>query len=308
MCGKCSWRPRRPPFSAPVLTLTDSSTPPTTGSLYASENIEGIHLAPLKTNMVVIPRIPQDIINEILDILAASSDFRTLQSCALLSKSWVQPCRRHLFHTVRFTLRDTLRWFETFPVPEQSPGHHIRDLRVEIGRVHCVPDAFFERISWFTDVERMSLSGDGWIMSSLRPSLWRLPRSITSLTIDTNVFTHTQVWDIIAQLPNLDDLSLSGSSFSSYSEIALPEPGIPQRGRFGGRLLLRGGYASQDVMDGLSEIPVGLRFTEVEIFCGGDLLLSAVRLAEACGKTILKLSQTVDFFCKPHPFSRSNWF
>ena len=104
----------------------------------------------------------------------------------------------------------------------------------------------------------------------------------------------------MAQLPNLDDLSLSGSRIS-VREGVLPEIGTPQRGRFGGRLLLSGGYASEDVMGTLLEIPCGLRFTEVENSSTRSSLLSAVRLAEACSKTLVKLSQTVYFFSKPPP-------
>ena len=187
---------------------------------------------------------------------------------------------------------------------EQSPAHHLRDLRVQVGGADSVPDKLFGWIPRFTNMEKMLLFGDGWAASSLRPSLWRLPQSITSLTINTNVFTFVQVWDIMTQLPNLADLSLSGSRASTHESVS-PETGKPQRGRFGGRLLLRGGYASKDVMDALLEIPAGLRFTEVAIFCGRDLLLSAVSLVEACSKTLVKLSQSVYFLSKSPP---SSWF
>ena len=253
--------------------------------------------------MAVIPRIPQDIIDEISDLLAADSDFQSLQSCALLSKSWVQPCRRHLFRVVLFTRKDAVRWFDAFPVPEQSPAHHIRDLRVRIGGVDCVPERFFEWIPWFMDVTRLSLLGHGF-GSSLRPSLWRLPQSITSLTIDTSVFTLVQVWNIMAQLPNLDDLSLSGSRTPG----ALPEIRPPLRGRFRGRLLLSGGYSGKGFMGKLAETPSGLCFTDVETSSTRSSFLSAVRLAEACGKTLVKLSQTIYLFGKPHPFSQSSRF
>jgi len=39
-----------------------------------------------ETGTVVIPEIPQDIVDEILDHLAFGSDFRSLQACALVSK------------------------------------------------------------------------------------------------------------------------------------------------------------------------------------------------------------------------------
>ena len=258
---------------------------------------KAIHPTPADAGVVVVPRIPQDVVNEILDILAADSDFQSLQSCALLSKSWVQSCRRHVFRVVTFTSGNAVKWFKAFPEPEESPARHVRDLRVWIGRKVHVPDKFFEYLPWFTNVERMTFLGYGSAASLLRPSLWRLTQSVTSLTIDVNVFTLTQVWEIMAQLPNLDDLSLSGFRIP-VREDALPEIGTPLWGRFSGRLLLRGGYSHKDVMDALLEIPSGLHFTEVNTICGRSLF-SVVRLAEACGKTLMKLSQTVCLLGKP---------
>ena len=174
-----------------------------------------------------------------------------------------------------------------FSVPEESPVHHVRDLRVRIRGADRVPDKFFEYILWFTDVE-VSLFGNGNDTSSLRTSLWMLPQSITSLAIDTSVFTLVQVWNIMAQLPNLDDLALSGFR-TRVRERVLPKIRTPQRGRFRGRLLLPG-YFGKDVMGMLLEIQPWLRFTEVEISYGRDLFLSTVRLVEACDKTLVKLS------------------
>jgi len=250
--------------------------------------------------MAVIPRIPQDITDEISDLLAANLDFQSLQSCALLSKSWIQSYRRHFFRSVVFTSRNVVRWFNAFPVPEESPAHHVRNLRVWIGGADCVPDKFFEYIPWFTRVGRMSFWGCGRVGSPLRPSLWRLPQSITSLTIDTSVFTLVQVWDIMAQLPNLDDLSLSGPR-TPVREGVLPEIRTPQRGRFRGRLLLSSGYSGKGVMGMLLDVPSGLHFTEVGTSSTRSSLLLAVRLAEACNKTLAKLSQTVYLLGKSRP-------
>jgi len=117
---------------------------------------------PAKTKTVITgPTIPQDIINEIADHLAIDSDFRSIRACALLSKSWVQPCRRHLFRTVAFTTRGVSRWFKTFPVPGESPAHHVKDLRIWIGGGGCVSEEFFKQTPLFTTAERISLLGHG---------------------------------------------------------------------------------------------------------------------------------------------------
>ena len=45
-------------------------------------------------------------------------------------------------------------------------------------------------------------------------------------------------------------------------------------------------------------ISTGLHFTELDIRCTHAYLLSAVRLAEACGNTLTKLSYTISFHGK----------
>jgi hypothetical protein len=133
----------------------------------------------METETIVIPRIPQEIVDNILDYLAVDSDLKSLvglRSCALVSKSWVPSCRRHLFHTILFTSKATAKWIKVFPDPEESPAHHVRDLRFSTQRAFRITRKFFEYIPCFTNVEKCDWSGlEGfrlWI-----PSLGRLPRS-----------------------------------------------------------------------------------------------------------------------------------
>jgi len=256
-----------------------------------------LRLTPTKTETG--RTIPQDIINEITDHLATDRGFklRTLRACALISKSWVQPCRRHLFHTVYFTLRNMSRWFKIFSVPEESPAHHVKDLHIWIGGGGCIPERFFEYTQWFANAERMTLLGHGGVPPPRRIPLWRLPQSVTSLIIDASAVTLVQVRDIMTQLPNLDNLSLSGDP-ATINRRVLPGIGTALRGRFGGKLILSDEYASEDVIKMLLEIPSGLHFTEVQVCCNRKSLLSDIGLAEACAKTLVKLSYTVTPLCK----------
>jgi len=139
----------------------------------------------------------------------------------------------------------------------------------------------------------MTLLGQG-VHSLQAPSFLRLPHSVTSLTIVADTVTLVHVRDIMAQLPNLDDLSLSGSLVAVDRRSS---PGIETvpRGRFGGKLRLIQGYADESVVNMLLEVPTGLHFTEVDIRGIHECLLSTVRLAEACGKTLVKLSYAVSF-------------
>jgi len=192
-----------------------------------------------------------------------------------------------------------------FPLPEESPAHHVRELRVWIGGYSRVPEKFFKYTPWFVNAERMFLLGNGGVPPLRTPSLWRLPQSVTSLTVNTSVVTFVQIRDIMAKLPNLDDLSLSGYPIPDPRR-ALVGTGTALKGRFGGKLLLRNDCADNDVMNMLLEIASGLRFTAVHIRCEGECLLTAIRLVEACSKTLVKLSFMITYHGKYHSPSWSS--
>ena len=253
-----------------------------------------------KANTAIIPRIPQDIIDEILDHLAADPvELTSLRSCSLVSKSWILPCQQRLFYAVTFTSEDMERWLNTFPVPEESPALHVRDLSVWIGGSSRVTEDFFGHTVLFTNVKKMTIFGQGG-MPPIRPTFWKLPRSITTFTFRASGVTLVKIRDIMAQLPNLDDLSLFGSPIL-VDRSALLGIGTALGGRFGGQLALNGGWVDKDVINMLLEVPTRLHFTEVHICATRGCLPPAVRLAGACSKTIVKLSYWVILHGKSHP-------
>ena len=242
---------------------------------------------PAKSKMANIPRIPQEIIDEILGRLAPDADRRSLQDCALVSKSWLPSCQRNLFRTISITCADTDRWFNTFPVPEESPAHLVRNLSLTVRPGDIFFGRFSDYLLWFTSVESLTLLWRGGVP---RLSL-RLPWSATSLTLRPGVVPLMSIRDVMVQLSNLDDLTLSGT-LDLMDRTSLPGIGTILKGRFGGRLRLLGGLADENVMNMLLEIPTGLHFTEIRIRCERGCPLSAVRLVEACRNTLVKLSYT----------------
>ena len=249
--------------------------------------------APVKAKALTVPRIPQDVIEEILDHLATDSDpcgtlrpntIACLRACALVSRSWVQPSRRHLFHTVVFTSRRVNRWFRTFPIPEESPARHIKNISVWFGDDSPIPEEFWDYTPWFTDADLVCL----FLFEGLPPlrkrSFWRLPRSTTSLAIDTDAAILMRVRDITAQLSNLEDLSLSGCL------VATDKRGLPGNGE---RLTVHSGRDAYDTIGMYLKTLSEPYFTEVCIHSTRKHLLSAVGLAEACCKTVVKLSHEV---------------
>ena len=287
----------RRPTSYKHQTRNGARGPPTTPTIDSKTSTTNRPIPQVEVKTIIVPRVPQDIVNEILDHLAADLDFASLQSCLLVSRLWVPSCRRHLFHTTHFTSRDMDKWLDTFPVLEDSPARHVRDIRIWVGGSDRVPETFFEYTPWFTNVERISLLGHGGIPPLRKPSLWKFPQSVTSLTINTSVVTLVRIRDIMALLPNLDDLSLSGYLIP-VDRKELVGIGTSLRGKFGGRLLLREECADRDAMGMLLEIPTELRFTEAHIRCPGESFPLTVALVEACSKTLVKLTYMATFHGK----------
>jgi len=177
-------------------------------------------------------------------------------------------------------------------VPEESPACHVKGLRFSLAAYCSAPEKFFKYTPWFTRVEKVSFFGNRGTQPSRIPSFARLPQSVTSLTITSGTFPLVQIRDVLVQLPNLDDLSLSGSLIA-VDRNTLPGIGTALRGRFGGQLRLLEEYADADVINMLLEVPTGLRFSEVYIHTMYACLSPTVRLAEACGKTLVKLSYAI---------------
>ena len=259
----------------------------------------------------VVPNIPPGIIGEILDHLARS-DSKHLRLCSLVSKLWVPLCRQRLFYTIAFTSKDVEKWLKTFPVPEKGPARYVRDLRFSLKAYYGAPEAFFEHILWFKKVERVTLQGSGQFQPLWTPPFVRLPQSTTSLTVNTDNIPLAKIRNVMVQLPNLNDLWLSGSPVE-VGKNTPPGMGKALRGRFGGQLRLLKGHADMNFMNMLLEVPTGLHFTELQIRGPRECLVSIVRLAEACSRTLVKLlytisSYTIFSYGKFHPFSRSSLF
>lgn len=245
-------------------------------------------------------RIPQEIIDEILDHLVADTDCdalyqdkslsKLIRSCSLVSKLWVTPCQRHLFHTIDFNVEGMDKWIKAFRVPYRSPARYIRDLRLSVSG-YLLPTEFLRRMQSFTNVKRISVLGNEPRIRFFRiPSFVGLPQSATSFSIEAKIVDLEQIRDVMKLLPNLDDLSLSGS-IDVGPRASLRGLGAVLQARFGGRLRLRVLEGTDKYfVDMLLEVPTGLRFTEVDAYARPESHLSIVRLVEACSGTLVKLS------------------
>lgn len=230
------------------------------------------------------PRVPQELVDEILDHLADES--ATLRSCALVAKAWMYSSRRHLFNNIFFTANGIAKWNRSFPKPEDSPAKYVRDLSFCFIEAD-VPIDFADRISYFSNVQKLTLIGRTANNPDFISALGQLPPSIRSVDVTFYEVLTAHIVSVIQQLPNLVNLSLMNTRWGGPIP---PGTGKLVPGRLSGKLRLRRQFAHRDLLNMLMEVPAGPQFTEVEIRDAWmDCFPASLTLVRACQDTLTKL-------------------
>ena len=182
----------------------------------------------------------------------------------------------------------TWKWLEVFPVPEQGPGHHVR--RVDINLERSDPDLhkIIERFHGFPKLKTITVCRVGRGRSLWMSQFVGLPQFVTSLRLEEHSITLWQTRDVMSQLPNLDDLRLTGTLPVTDRNEA-QGIGTTLTAKFRGRLELctvGPRCFDTDIVNMLLEVPTGLHFKDVH---SRACLSSTVRIVEACSKTLVKL-------------------
>jgi hypothetical protein len=71
--------------------------------------------------------LPTELVGEILSHLP-SDDEESLRSCSLVAKSWLDPCQRRLFESVRIDLDTYQPWLDNIPSTNTELLRHVREL------------------------------------------------------------------------------------------------------------------------------------------------------------------------------------
>ena len=230
------------------------------------------------------PRVPQELVDEVLDHLA--NDMATLRSCSLVTKAWIYSSRRHLFNTIFFTPNGITKWNRSFPIPEDSPARLVRDLSFCFVEPD-VPIDFADRIYHFSNVQNLTLIGRTAIDPGFIDALGQLPPSTRSVDITFAEVLTAHIISVMRQLPNLDNLSLMSTKLGGPIP---PGTGKLIQCRLSGKLRLRRQSAHQDLLDMLTEVPVGPQFAEVEIRDARmECFPATLKLVRACQDTLTKL-------------------
>ena len=234
-----------------------------------------------------IPRLPQELLDEIMDHLA--DDSISLHRCSTAARTFVPSCRRHLFKRIVFRSRNLPTWKATFPDPSTSPAAYTREMCIHLAS--DAPTQLVEYMPYFSNVCDLTLIGARCEDREWIPSIGKLPTSIRSLTMKFVSVTNLQVLEIMEQLPNLDDFSLCTSKGVGFSA----EAGEILRGRFNGKLdllLMEDFHAS--IVRSLLKAPEGLGFKSIKAFCNtGDDFPVYVDLVTTCRDTLSELDISV---------------
>jgi hypothetical protein len=201
----------------------------------------------------------------------------------------VPSCRRHLFGRIVFRPHNLLTWRTTFPDPSVSPAAYTCEMRIHLAS-DATPTHLAEYMPYFSNVRDLTLIGGGCENREWVSSIGKLPTSVRSLTMKFVSVTNAQVFDVMEQLPNLDDFSLSTFKGGDFPAGA----GEILRGRYGGKLELLVEDFHASIVRSLLEAPEGLGFKSIKALCStGDDLLVYVDLVAACRDTLADLDISV---------------
>ena len=188
---------------------------------------------------MVVPYIPQELVDEIIDVLGG--DKKDLLSCSLVSAGWIHRSRRHLFAAIKLhSLSDLQLWFGS---GLGSSSCHVRDL--DLAQTDAlkwiVPDTLAgipDEFTSFRNVQSLSLTGLDLTLfdeHSLTGSFGHLSGCLTSLSIKGLTVHPDALLFFVCMFPKLDNLKLDhltmGKAITSF-----PYPTVTPR--FRGKLAL----------------------------------------------------------------------
>jgi len=217
--------------------------------------------------------LPPEILDLVVDHLHDKPTM--LKTCCVISKSWIQRTRRHLFAGVEFDNSESEieLWKKAFPDPSNSPAHHTRSLLVH-GALAADADVG-NWISAFHNVEHLLLSYMD--RNSLFP-FYGLSSAIRSLRL---IIVPLDV-DLICSFPLLEDLALVPSPMEDEDgwKVPLTSPKLT------GTLDLEMYGRSSALTRRLLVLPGGLRFSKIIVMFPGKDAKSVTDLVSRCSDTL----------------------
>ena len=255
------------------------------------------------------PPFPRELLDYILDLLHDTRD--ALESCCLVSKSWVPRARKHLFARVSIHTPARLQsWQDTFPDPSRSPASHAKYLLVEPQDVTAADGEeggwipTFSRVVHF-QVEVKETSGS---LISFAPFHGFSP-ALETLHIASTITPSSRIYDLILSFPLLRSIAVTAYRESiENAKIFDDRPLAPLRPRslnlpaFTGLLELSTEMGIGPIALRLLSLSGCLRFQKLclVLHYRGDISLAGA-LVESCSDTLeslyLKLAPNCMYIC-----------
>jgi hypothetical protein len=238
----------------------------------------------------MLPSLPPELLDLIVD--HSSDEPTTLNTCCLVSKSWVPRARSHLFAHVKFDSDERHGgssvdlWMEAFPDPSNSPAHHTRTLTISglpaVIAVTTIPGHAWVRS--FRGIIKLAMNTHWY--DDLEVSLVKLhglSPILKSLCVDRSFIPFSEVFNLACSFPLLEDLSLCSFSSQQTQSHDLMDP--PQTSpKLTGILQLAGDVLP--IILRLLGLPGGLHFSKISTECGTKSLQLVVTLVSRCSETL----------------------
>ena len=255
-------------------------------TLIREPNPQGQRLTVLM-HATMSPSLPPEILDLIVDHL--HDEPTALKACCVVSKSWIQRTRTHLFASVQFhpSTSSIELWKKAFPDPSNSPAHHTRSL--VIGGIPIVTAADADEGGWirtFHNLVHLHLESPRREDVSLVP-FHGISATLRSLRL---VCTSPDILDLMCSFPLLEDLALiSPSRGSDAWNIPPTSPkltGFLDLSMFGGIRPLAG---IRPFAGRLLSLPNGLHFTKIAVRLD-EGIHSVIDLVSMCSNTLESIS------------------
>ena len=231
--------------------------------------------------------LPPEILDLIVDHLR--DEQTALKACCLVSKSWIPRTRKHLFAYIRFhpTNCPIQSWKRTFPDPSNSPAHHISTLFLQ--DIHAGRLADLGVDPWtrsFNRVGTLRATLESVVLDQVSlVQLHGFSPTLKSLCLGLTNLPLSEVFNLVCSFPLLEDLELH--TYDSASDIDDRDPPSTSP-KLTGSLEIDGGIRS--VARRLCDLPGGLRFFKITLWCGEENFRSTMDLVLRCSPTLESFS------------------
>ena len=234
----------------------------------------------------MLSSLPPEILDLVVDYLP--NEPAALKACCLVSKSWIQRTRKHIFAEIKFHSPGPSieRWGKIFPDPTNSPAHHTRTLSIHDPNLITTTGA--DIIPTFCGITHLDVYSQGWYNApvSLIP-LHGLSPILRSLRLACTSLPDSEVFGLICSFPLLEDLALVSLGYRGVN-VGWGTPSTSPK--LTGSLELRMIEGIRSTANRLLELPSGLHFKTIKVsWLSGEDAMSTIDLVSRCSDTLESL-------------------